>query len=73
MKNEPGEGPMHERREGRAYEKRESMREYGSKRDRNMSGMPCCATFSYPTGTIPTAKVSMGAQKTNPARRNRSY
>lgn len=92
MKGEPGEGPMHEKKESRSYEKRESMREYGSKKDMNRSGLAsiapyegpfkrdmaggqgaCCATFSYPTGTIPTAKVSMGAQKTNPARRNRSY
>lgn len=72
MKGEPGEGPMHEKRESRSYEKRESMREYGSKRDMNMSG-GCKVNCQYPTGTIPTAKVSMGAQKTNPARRNRSY
>jgi hypothetical protein len=33
----------------------------------------CKANFTYPTGTIPTAKVPLSAQKTNPARRNRSY
>jgi hypothetical protein len=33
----------------------------------------CKVNCQYPTGTIPSAKVSMGAQKTNPARRNRSY
>jgi hypothetical protein len=72
MKGEPGEGPMHEKRESRSYEKRESMREYGSKKDMSMSG-GCKVNCQYPTGTIPSAKVSMGAQKTNPARRNRSY
>jgi hypothetical protein len=59
----------HEKTESKA----EKAREYGGKAKMVKSGMPCCATFSYPTGTIPTAKVSMGAQKTNPARRNRSY
>lgn len=72
MKGEPGEGPMHEKRESRSYEKRESMREYGSKKDMNMSG-GCKVNCQYPTGTIPSAKVSTGTQKTNPARRNRSY
>ena len=73
MKGEPGEGPMHEKKESGPYEKRESMREYGTKKDMNMSGGGRYANFSYPTGTIPSAKVAMGTQKTNPARRNRSY
>ena len=34
---------------------------------------PCKVNCSYPTGTTPSAKVSMSAQKTNPARRNRNY
>lgn len=63
---------MHEKRESKSYEAKESMREYGTKKDMNRSG-GCHANFQYPTGTIPSAKVSMGAQKTPPSRRNRSY
>lgn len=33
----------------------------------------CKVDFTYPTGTTPSAKVPLSAQKTNPARRNRSY
>lgn len=30
-------------------------------------------SMSYPQGSTPSAKPSMASQKTNPARRNRSY
>jgi hypothetical protein len=59
------EGYRHEQTESKA----EKAREYGSKKSMGACKVNC----QYPTGTIPTAKVSMGAQKTNPARRNRSY
>lgn len=55
----------HEKTESKA----EKAREYGGKKSMGACKVNC----QYPTGTIPTAKVSMGAQKTNPARRNRSY
>ena len=56
----------HEKTESKA----EKAREYGGGK-RSMAS--CKVNCQYPTGTIPSAKVSMGAQKTNPARRNRSY
>jgi len=49
--------------------KAEKAREYGGKK----SMASCRVNCQYPTGTTPSAKVSMGAQKTTPARRNRSY
>ena len=55
----------HEKTESKA----EKAREYGGKKPMGSCKVNC----QYPTGIVPSAKVAMGAQKTNPARRNRSY
>lgn len=49
--------------------KAEKSREYGGKKAMGSCKVDC----QYPTGVTPSAKVSMSAQKTNPARRNRNY
>lgn len=36
-----------------------------------MKGSTCKVDCQYPTGTIPSAKVPLSSQKTNPAKRNK--
>ena len=52
------------------------MKDYQKKTDTEKTksmAYACKVDCQYPTGDTPSAKVPVSSQKTNPARRNRSY